>query len=504
MRRSQRGFSLIELLVTLAIFTTVIAGLLVVFDNSGRLARAQTQVAMMQQGQRVGLGELVRFARQAGHGGLPITRLNLPDVAPADGDADALVSLDYDLLGAFPRGGYAVTVLNNIVGVKTILEVVDDGQPDCDAAVHTNCVVPGSDVLIVRGVFSTPVYYVASAPVAIDVGGLLAGGIDNDSITIGGTVRPRGAIQTDYEQDLEPLVEWLRAAKQRASATEKAEAFILRDTLNPNAYVVVQFDHVNIDLTDIKQKKCIGTGLALNDPDNPNCLTFPVKLDATVPPGDGYADLATGSVLDGTLGPSIGTVRFPARLDSIGLLEEYRFFVRIKWDPRPPPQDTRLSPVLSRARFLPGTNVQVGPIVDIAEGVIDLQIAVGADADALGSGVGYGRISDLGTQADEILFNAAGEDPGTGVYTAPPNGRVAWYNPELEFHFLRINTLVESLEPERGYLAPLLMAIEDHNRGNAFSVPGGPEPNPINYNGEDRRRFRRRWLRTYVELRNLS
>ena len=47
-RTPQAGFSLIELLITLGVFTVVTAGLLVVFDNSGRLARNQTQVAIMK------------------------------------------------------------------------------------------------------------------------------------------------------------------------------------------------------------------------------------------------------------------------------------------------------------------------------------------------------------------------------------------------------------------------------------------------------------------------
>ncbi len=504
-RRKAGGFSLIELLITLAIFATVTAGLLAVFDNSGRLARAQTQVAIMHQGQRVGQTELVRFVREAGIGGLPILRINLAD-SDGDGTPEAIATVNYDNLGAFPRNGYAVSVLNNIEGVKTILEVVDDSETDCAPAVDTNCVVPGSDVLIVRGVFSTPLFYVEpplDSATFIDDGALL-----NDEITVPGKIRVAGKIWQDYPQDLDALVDWLKNAKARSDGSERPEALILRDTLNPNAYVVVEFDHANINLADIKEIKCPDTGLDPGTPseaiDIPNCVTFPLKLTtgAGAEPGKSYVDLTSGSILDGTAGAALGAARFPSRIGSIGVLEEYRFFVRINWDPQPPPLAPRLSPVLSRARFLPGTNTQVGSIVDIAENVIDLQIAVGADTDAVGSDY-YGRIRDDGDDTDEVLFNALLDDPGTGNYAEPPNELKAWYNPEIEFHFLRINTLVESAEPELRYLAPQLIQIEDHNRGLPFTINGGLETNPIAYNSDDRRRFRRRWLRTVVEMRNL-
>ena len=84
-------------------------------------------------------------------------------------------------------------------------------------------------------------------------------------------------------------------------------------------------------------------------------------------------------------------------------------------------------------RFLPG-NVQVGSIVDIADNVIDLQIAVGVETSTLVTGGDtYGQILGDGFDADdrgavvslpgpldEILFNHPDDDPGAGVYAAPP------------------------------------------------------------------------------------
>ena len=507
----QDGFSLVELLITILIFSAITGGILVVFDNSGRLARAQTQLAVMQQSQRVGQTELVRYAKAAGLGGLPITRLtflnngNLID-GDNDGVPDPIDTPDYDFAGVFPEHGIAMAIHNNIPGTLTILEVVDASEADCTAATDTNCVVPGTDVLLVRGVLSTPLYYLWPP---IDTSTLIGdNALDNDDITLRGKIRVSGDHTQDYPQDLEPLVEILQAAKSRTTVSERAEAFILRDTTNPNAYVVAEFDHANINLSDIELEKCTGLGVAVNDDANPNCLTFPIKLDELTAPGDAYAELASGSILHGTADPggsyTLGSVRFPTQIGSIGLLEEFRFFVRINWQILPPPLPPRLSPTLARARFLPGANVLLdGSLVDVAENVIDLQLAVGVDTDNFGDIPDYGQVEDLGTNADEVLFNASGDNTAPLTYAVPPDARLVWFNPEIQYHFLRINTVVESAELERGHTAAEMTAIEDYNRGTPFNITGGLETNPIDYNSDDRRSFRRRWLQTVVELRNL-
>ena len=101
-------------------------------------------------------------------------------------------------------------------------------------------------------------------------------------------------------------------------------------------------------------------------------------------------------------------------MPSIGLLEEYRFFVRAEYEV-PGDTDTRLTPVLSRASFLPGTTTRIDR-VDIADNVIDLQIAVGIDTDLPGT-AGYGEIAEntlASWAADEVLFNEAGDADSDG------------------------------------------------------------------------------------------
>lgn len=484
----QQGFSLVELLVTVVIMAEILIGLLILFDSSSRLARAQTHLASLQQSLRVGQAEVVRFARMAGTGGLPITRLNLPA-----GEPDA-VNPDYDLLGAFPRGGYAVSVYNN-VPEGTIVEVVDPTVAAADAG--DDDVLPGSDVLTLRGVFTTPLYYIDPP---LDISNWVTAGLDDQAVTLAERVRLSSKEWWDYPQDISVLAESLSAAL----AANRAEALILRDTLNPNAYVIMELD---LDTPPAGLTPVTCPSIPAGADFEPQCITFWLRLDPSATPGEEYADLSTGtSLLPGgggqTLTIDVATgeqIELPTSIGSIGMLEEYRFFVRAEWEV-PDDTSTRIAPLLSRARFLPGTNTQVNR-VDIADNIIDLQIAVGVDTDVAGSGAGYGQIFEDGSATDEVLFNTIADLDGTTSYQPPPNG-ATWYDPVLEFHFLRINTLVQTRFGDANHQAPVLMAIEDYNRGNSFTVAG--KTYNFNSQAENELNYRRRWLQTVVELRNLQ
>src|SRR6185295_14622889 len=70
---SQAGFTLVEMLIALAITAMILVGVLFTFDFSSRVARAQTYVADMQQSLRIGQDDVVRLVRMAGRGNLPLT-----------------------------------------------------------------------------------------------------------------------------------------------------------------------------------------------------------------------------------------------------------------------------------------------------------------------------------------------------------------------------------------------------------------------------------------------
>ncbi|MCG8459482.1 MAG: prepilin-type N-terminal cleavage/methylation domain-containing protein, partial [Holophagales bacterium] len=149
---ARRAFSLTEMLVVLLIVGILLGGLLTLFSRSTYIARTQSDLAVLQQSLRVAHGELSRYLRMAGSGGLPISWNTIPTG----------VTIDYTHVGSYPNG-FAVRVENNVAEGTTI-----GGLP----------VVPGTDVLTVRGVFSTPVYYLGDG---VNVGAMITGGQINGS-----------------------------------------------------------------------------------------------------------------------------------------------------------------------------------------------------------------------------------------------------------------------------------------------------------------------------------
>lgn len=73
--RSQRGFTLAEILVTTAIFAIIMLAALAVYDRSNRVFKTSTESADMQQSTRIGFDKLVSDVRMAGfdynRGGVP-------------------------------------------------------------------------------------------------------------------------------------------------------------------------------------------------------------------------------------------------------------------------------------------------------------------------------------------------------------------------------------------------------------------------------------------------
>ena len=126
-KQQQRGFTLIEAVVSVALLITVVGGLYTLLDRGNRLAKQETNVAEAQQSSRIGVYELSRVIRQARVGGLYFANAILP-MAP-DGST-----------GNNSAGGVFLT--------------------DTDGKKHY--IRKGTDVIAVRGILSGDKYIFAS------------------------------------------------------------------------------------------------------------------------------------------------------------------------------------------------------------------------------------------------------------------------------------------------------------------------------------------------------
>lgn len=402
-RSGQSGFTLVELAVALGVTAVVMLGILFLFDFNNKLARVQANVADMQQSLRIAQYDMVRMARMAGRGGLTLSQ------------------------------GIVVTTADE-----------DDNAHLIPADASSPKLLAGTDVLTLRGVFSTPVFHVSfTNPLSLRLTGGPAVPPTAATAT-GGLVEICRLSPTGRVQDLDSIQDQLG----------RAEAVILASPLDDRFYKVVELDPT---LTSADTQTCLKTGPA------PGGITLAFKAVS------GYDSLSA---------PPANAQLALEKVGYVGILEEYRFYVREDYAVTGKPE-SGLTPVLSRARFYPGTDT---PYVsrddlrqDIAGGIVDLQIALGFDVDGNGD-----VVEQLDKPAeDEWQGNAAGEAALGGG-----------------FKDLRISTLVRTNRPDNTYEAPALPSVEDH----VYNLTDAGD----RINGTTARKYRRRLLQTIVNLRNLT
>lgn len=416
----QRGFTLIEVSVSLIVTIIVLLGVLALFDFSNRLTRVQTNVSDMQQSLRVAQNDSVRLIRMAGRGGLPLG--NLPT-------------------------GTAVVVANN---------VADNTYVGGTAA--TPEVVPGSDVLTVRGVFAAPTYQVKTA--------------DSTAFSLKpsaaaptyGTVRIDIKTPTGIPQDLTALKE--------AFDKNRPEALLLVGSQGSDVWAVVEFDKANSNVT------------------NPSQFTIGFKISSGIHTSD-YAKFSSAGA--GVFPPELKAVSF------VGLIEEYRFYVRrehvISGD-----KTSDLAPKLSRARVYPGTQApwdgdEANWQADIADNIFDFQVALGLDTPAKDPAAGACAAGTIRS-----------DDRHCGIYESADGETDDWmYNGEATtdpvlfagstLYYIRLSTLARTDRRDKDYQAATLVRVED-NKYN--------KPETTVFNSDEERMYRRRILRTVIDMRNLG
>ncbi len=449
----RRGFSLIETLVALVVMVQVAFAIMVLFNQTNNLSRAQNNVAMMQQQHRMAQHEIATFTRMAGAGGLP---QGVPVQIAATGGYEIHQPGATNSLGAAPRG-LGVAVINNMA--------VSQRAYTAAGPMVRNFIQPGTDVLVLRGQISEQTYYVNSQQ-------LVDGDGDGTFLVQIPTASPGGV-----PQDLEGLRSTL--AEVLSSGDAYPEAIIIRDTQNPSAYAVMQLDLGNSTVGTVGQPMTLG-----------------IKLDGATPQARAYGQLTRGtSLLLGsggvTLNPGEGpNVQLPANVGAIGILEEYRYFVRQEFDIAG--DDTsRPTPSLSRARVYPGTNVlhREGSVT-IADNIIDLQLALGVDhlldglaADGVTAALN-GLITDDGSETDEVLYNNTADVDGLANPLVSP-----WAGNGAALGFLRFSTLAQTDRMDRHFAVPELSPLEDRTYDASSDLMKYPT--------------RKRVLTTVIDFRNI-
>lgn len=332
-----------------------------------------------------------------------------------------------------------------------IAVAVRDNVPEGELLVDTDPetrIVAGTDVLTVRGVFSAPLYHVQpNNPAVLDLN--LAMGT--------GTVIINSPNFLGFQQDLQPL-------RDLIAPNPIPDALLLVSPLDSSIYAVVQVMQGSFDANSVTiEFQISGSDLA-----------------------DAYRRLSPGGV-------------FPAALQNVahvGILEEYRFYVREERAA----DDLRnnLASKLSRGRFFPGTDIPYNPgeaRVDIADNIIDLQVALGFDSANAGSR--SDDLNDLGEDDqivetadgldDDWLFNGTNDDATDPVWQA--------LNPAPALQYVRVTTLARTdrRDPSPTYTAPPLPERLENKGYEAGHV----------LNSEAERGYRWRALQTVIDLRNL-
>jgi prepilin-type N-terminal cleavage/methylation domain-containing protein len=414
--RRQAGFTLVELLIALAVTVVLLLGVLFTFDFNARVARAQTHVADMQQSLRIAQDDVVRLARMAGRGGLPL--------------ADDLPSLH-----TIPNG-VAISLRDN-VGDGEFMVAGDDATR----------ILPGTDVLTLRGVFATVYQVNPTGALALDPP---AGNPPGGTLVVSAT--------TPALQDLAPL--------KTAIAQGIPEALVLVSTLDDSIHAVVE----------------LVPGASVD-----NGASVTLRFRTT---GSELADAYGGLSTRGAFPPELTNVV------SAGILEEHRYYVReehvIAAD-----RTSDLAPKLARARFFPASDQPYrgdasNARIELADNILDLQVVLAFDSQ--NGGARANDPDNVGTDDqiletadgtnDDWLFNSPADVPGDAAWQGPPQ-------PALQY--LRVTTLARTDRRDPQYEAPLLPARLE-NRAYAANDP---------VNSSASRMYRWRTLQTLIDLRNL-
>jgi len=397
--RPEAGFTLVELLVSLAVLVVVLLAMLALFDATNKVAHAQTNIAEAQQNVRVAQDQVLKMTRMAARGW----------------------SVG-ELVGLHPND--QILVEDN-VGASTYV----DGSTT--AALK---VLPGTDILRLRGVINGSIYAVTDGP--------------------------GGAGQLEPEVVLDKFPPWSYGTSNGSGGFEQEIDQWQKAKDAGNSFKLLLISRLaDMAIAPAKVESISGTSVRLSFKPDEALTSYKEMQDPPDP-----ADVDAHGV------KAVWLSEAPHHpIDLVGIVEEYAFYVR----------ENGGHPRLSMARFQPGTNLAYGGKEenlhqDIADDILDLQVAMGIDGD-----------DDHEISADEwwnAKINKAA--PYQARLTSTPN-----------LYYLRITTLGRTAGRDFQYEAPLISAIENNNYDEAATQ--GTTATIVN------RSYHRRLLRTVIDVRNL-
>jgi len=146
--RRERGLTLIETLITMAVLIAVMVGLYALLDSSNKLAKQETNVAEAQQSVRIGVSEVTRVVRQGRVGGLFIANAILPI---ENNSAGGVSFTDISGVSHFVRKG------TDVIGVRGIISGDKYGVATGDVTCGGSCATTNAMTVTIRATSSSGV-----------------------------------------------------------------------------------------------------------------------------------------------------------------------------------------------------------------------------------------------------------------------------------------------------------------------------------------------------------
>jgi prepilin-type N-terminal cleavage/methylation domain-containing protein len=437
--RSQRGMTLIELLIALFVGILVFLALYGLVDTSNKLTKQQTQVADVQQSARIGVSELSRIIRQSRVGGLSFANAVLP-------------------------------IANNGALLANADLVSYSGIPMTDLSGTSHSIRPGTDVIEVRGVLFGDKYI-------LDEGDAICSGSCDVTTEITVTIPWKAALG---------FVNFPNGGSPSLADKTGSFYFVVQNGENQQITVGGQTYLLPIYVAGLVN----ATGGKCTLSNTTWCTLTTSSFSFKMNPQDAGAQKLNATICGGhpcatSLGKSVGG----------GPVDVVRFFVDDRGDTHPSLAEAIWDP--SVGRWDVQTLIEEVEDFQIAYGVD------GIDGTIHDGGVSAATVDESGGNKDEWVGNVAGEVTGSlpisvpdanhggvdaFVDTTAPLAAQAPANPALRSVW--ISLVVKSPDPDLVYNGPGARGIKIlDSTATSFSASTG-------------RPYRRRPLSLAVSLRN--